>query len=147
MSVLILVANANKAALCKAASIHQPKPDLQLIKRFDHPQSRQKVSELIDSDHSGQSRGNGVGGGFPESDVKEVEAETFARELMDSLTASHNKQHCDSLLLIASPHFLGLLNKSNKLKSVDVKTISKDYVHLDLDDLSAKIGEHIFGEK
>ena len=68
----ILVANASIARLY---ANHGPKKGLQLMKEMSHPESREKVSNLV-SDRPGHNPGSGNGHGsfVPAADPKQHEA-------------------------------------------------------------------------
>lgn len=130
----LLVANGSEARLFETE--FRPK-SLTLLQEYTHPESREKGNELA-SDRPGHFLGDaGVGGAthgaFNEStDPKEYEMERFAGELVKALEAGRLANSFQHLIVTASPHFHGLLNKqmnSHLSKLVD-RHINKDYTSL-----------------
>lgn len=103
----ILIANAAHARLLA----REPGSPLVVLKSFEHPQSRSKVSDLADGP-SGRERSDQAFGGAalqPRQDAKTREHLHFARELADYLE-QHAQQHgFNSLAVYASNPFLGEL--------------------------------------
>jgi protein required for attachment to host cells len=135
----ILVANASSARLFdKGAS----SKSLNLIGEFSHPESRQKGSELA-SDRPGhyQSKGTAHGAFTESSNPKELEADRFAQELVNKLEQGRVNNEWQDVIVIAPPHFHGLINKhlptmiKDKIKS----SFSKDYTNLTEKELGAKL--------
>ena len=132
----VLVANASQARLYKTEE--RPKT-LSLIKELLHPASRVKGENLA-SDRPGHFQGEAVGmegtthGAFNEpTDPKQYEHERFARELASELDSGRTNHAFDKLVIIASPHFHGLINKqlNGHLEKMVVNHIQKDYTELD----------------
>ena len=119
----VLVANASEARLFNLL-----KSDLERVNSFSHEQSRMKGEELA-SDRPGayQSDVNREGhGSYAEpTDPKEYEKDRFARELADVLNKARSENRFNELVIVASPHFHGLINQ-----------------HLD-DESRHKVGHHI----
>lgn len=105
----ILVANASQAKLFANAG---PKKGLKLVRELNHPESREKGSELA-SDRAGhmQSSGNGHGARQPKTDPKTNEARNFAQELARELNHGRTTLQFERVILIAPPAFMGLLNE------------------------------------
>lgn len=127
----LLIANGSEARLFETE--FRPK-SLNLLREFNHPESREKGAELA-SDRPGHYQGDaGVGGAshgaFNEAtDPKEYEMERFAGELVEALEAGRLANSYQHLIVASSPKFHGLLNKqmnSHLSKLVD-KHINKDY--------------------
>jgi protein required for attachment to host cells len=124
----ILVSNASTARLYAKES---GKRGLTMVKTFEHPESREKASELV-SDQPGHYMGQGKGrGAFVEANPKEVEMERFALELAKELEAGRTHQAYGRLILVASPHFMGLLKARLSSHVLDLvsDTVEKDYSH------------------
>jgi len=119
----VLVANASEARLFNLV-----KSDLEPVKSFSHDESRMKGEELT-SDRPGayQSDVNREGhGSYAEpTDPKEYEKDRFARELADALNKARTENRFNELVIVASPHFHGLINQ-----------------HLD-DESSQRVSQHI----
>ncbi len=134
----ILVANASKARLYSKESV---KKGLALIKEFAHPESREKASALV-SDQTGHYMGQGNGrGAFVEASPKEVEMEHFALELAKELETGRTHQGYNRLILVASPHFMGLLKArlSSHVLDLVTDTMEKDYSH----DTEKELAKHL----
>lgn len=133
-NIWVLVANASVATVYNFVShkSSQQKPNLEVVEQFQHPDSRKKDQDLV-SDRMGdyQSR-NGAGrGSFVEnSDPHQYEAEVFARELVHFLEKGRTAHKFASLMLVAEPHFMGLLRKcmdDHPLKHLPIKEVLKEY--------------------
>jgi len=140
----ILVANASVATVyCNEG----PNKGLTRVKTLEHAASREKGSDLV-SDRPGhsQSHGNGHGALVAAKSPKEVEAQRFALELSRKLNQGRTEHAYQRLVLIASPHFMGLLNQQidphvRQLVSV---SIEKDYTKLPEKELAGHLESHIF---
>ncbi|MES2366392.1 MAG: host attachment protein [Sulfuriferula sp.] len=123
----IVVANASLARLYFN---NGPKKGLQLFKELNHPESREKASDLV-SDRPGHSPGSGNGQGafVPATDPKQHEAERFALELSKELEHGRAANHYERLIMVASSPFIGVLNQrlSGHVRSLVSETIEKDY--------------------
>lgn len=134
----ILIANSSQANLYKA---HKAKlfktnghdeENLILLKSFKHADSRKKTGDLI-ADRSGNFSGGGGHGSFVEASMpKELEAEKFARELVQILEDGRKQGDYDDLIIIANPPFKGMLNKlmHEPLDRLISQSIEKDYTHM-----------------
>ncbi len=123
---LLLIANASTARVFS----YQAREEFNLVKEFDHPQSRQKGSDLV-SDRPGHNQGSSGGHGefTPATNPKQVEAERFARELAGWLDDERKQNRCHQLMLVAPPSFLGMLNKSINEQTMQLvyQSLDKDY--------------------
>jgi protein required for attachment to host cells len=142
MSTWILVANASQAYLYSTENLHTD--ELDLVKEFKHPESREKGLKLTSdrpghykTDHQSRSA-------YEKSHPKEDEAEVFARELAAMLKEGNNNHEYSELLLVAPPHFYGLLNKNIDFSLDKLLHIGKDYTHLTARDLIVQLHEHIY---
>ncbi len=126
----ILVANASHATLYGYTPSKNTKPALTLIKEFNHSDSRKKDSDLV-SDREGQYRAGAGHGNFVEaSDPHQHEALVFARELFHKLEQGRTAHQYEELMLVAGPHFLGLLRQcidERPLNSTHIHEVHKDY--------------------
>jgi protein required for attachment to host cells len=94
-------------------SVRRSLSDPEVIKEFEHPDSRVKGSELM-ADDRGRTRprskksvrGAAVARPTP---PREVEARKFSRELADFLRLGRAHNQYRKLILVAPPQFLGLL--------------------------------------
>jgi protein required for attachment to host cells len=136
----VLIANSSNAKLYKS---EKPYHQLELIKKFEHPQSREKARDLI-TDGYGRYKFTTNSPPSAYSDPmnpKEVEAERFAHELALELNQGRTKNHYHHLVLVAPSHFRGLLNKycDNHVLNLVVHSINKDYTKIKQHDLSKYI--------
>ena len=123
----ILVANASQARLYANSGV---KKGLSLLKEFSHPESREKASELV-TDQQGHYMGQGNGrGSFITREPKENEMEHFALELARELEQGRTHNSYARLILVSSPHFLGLLKArvSSHVRDLISETLEKDYL-------------------
>lgn len=139
----LLVANASQATIYQTEQ--RPKT-LTMVKEFLHPPSREK-GESLASDRPGHFQGEAVGmegtthGAFNEpTDPKAYEHERFATELAKELDAGRTANSYKNLIIVASPHFHGLLNKSmnTHVAAMVGQHIQKDYTSLEQRELLAK---------
>ena len=128
----LIVANASQATLYETET---PPKSLKLLKEFLHPASRAKGNELA-SDRPGHFHAEARGmegtthGAFNEPiDPKDYEQERFAIELAKELDAGRTTNSYDNLIIVASPHFHGLLNKhmNEHVAGMVSRHIEKDY--------------------
>ncbi len=139
----ILVANGSQARLY---ANHGVKKGLNLVKEFSHPESREKASDLV-SDQQGSFMGQGNGrGSFIALDPKENEMEHFALELAKELEDGRTHNHYSRLILVSSPHFLGLLKArtSPHVRDMVSDTVEKDYVRATEKELAGHLESVIF---
>ena len=103
----ILIANATHARLLS----HDRGSPMVVLKSFEHPQGRSKVSELADDRMGRENTDQGAGGTAyqPRMDAKHKENLRFARELADYLEPYAQQDTFRSLSVFASSPFLGEL--------------------------------------
>jgi protein required for attachment to host cells len=147
-----LVCDASRATLFRETT---PRRTFEPIESFAHPESRLRVRDLM-ADAQGRkpvggSRGDGQGsrpGGFhgrpgaePDTDPKEVEAQKFARDLVATLEKGFDDHAYDALILVAPPHFLGMLRAmlSDRVTRKLVTTIDKDLAALDAREIERRV--------
>jgi len=141
MNTWILVGDASRARLFSSNGAKGP---WTLVRSLDHPQSR-----LQDSDLAGRQRGRmqqSAGAGNrsamePATMPKEVEREAFSTELAHLLDHQYDVNSYGDLVLIAPPHFLGLLRKtlSGKLRKRVTAELDKDYSLLPPHELQPRV--------
>jgi len=102
---------------------------------FVHSEAHLANQDLV-ADAAGKSR-DPHGSLDPATSPKEHEARTFAKLLAKHLKALHNKRHFERLILIAPPHFLGLLRKElhQPLDQLVERTIHKDLTTASVEDI------------
>jgi protein required for attachment to host cells len=130
--IWVLVANGSEARLFE---MDDHTKDLSLLDAIDHPESRKKGSELS-SDRSGHYQGERTGathGAFNEPiDPKSYEIERFAMDLAGLLEEGRAGSRYKEVVVVASPHFHGLLNKhlNKQVEKMVSHHIEKDYTHV-----------------
>lgn len=136
----ILVANASQAKLFANLG---PKKGLQLVKELEHPESREKAANLV-SDRVGNYQGSGSYA--QPTPPKEHEAERFAQELSRELEEGRVNNAYERLILIASAHFMGLLNNrlTSHVRSKVTESIEKDYTRLPIKELAAHLEGYVY---
>lgn len=144
MSSYILVANAGEASLYTIDNLRVG--ELERVKTFDHPESRQKWSEQVTDKRGRYQTDHGARSAYEKYDPKEAEAESFAKELVDELSALGIKnEEVDSVIFVAPPDFQGILRKLVDEKDFPrILDITKDYTYLKPDELILRIREQIF---
>jgi protein required for attachment to host cells len=143
----ILVANGSEARIFSTDKIFDGQ-NWQLIKEFDHPESRERDLDLV-TDKPGRyqfqskSGTSGHGAYSEHTEPREVEVERFARQLAEELNGGrvHNLYH--QLILIAPPHLHGLLNKYCESNVLNLIThhVEKDYTKLKQRELAMYLKE------
>lgn len=113
MTTWILVADAGRARLF---STELRANAWNVVKEFEDTEGRLTSSEIEDTSPPGRMQQGDAQGGRrtalePRTWPKEVEAEHFGQRLVDYLEAAVAKREYDHLVLVAPPHFLGLLKK------------------------------------
>jgi protein required for attachment to host cells len=83
-----------------------------LVEDLDFPPGRERIHDLV-TDHPGSTKQSGAKGTkvgmTPPTDPKEKEAIRFARTLAGRLKKGRTGKEYDALVLVAPPHFLGML--------------------------------------
>jgi protein required for attachment to host cells len=117
---------------------------LRLVHNLDHAAGRRKTG-AIDSDSPGLAYSRvGQGGGHPmspEVSAHEQAAVVFAREVAELLNRARNEHKYTQLILVAEPHFLGVLRAAldTRTASMVAHTLGKDLAHVELRDLRPHI--------
>lgn len=140
MRTWIVVCDAARARVFESRGNLQ---HLALVAQLEHPQSRRKEEALGMVRRGSVTTGTGIHGGLPEqTSPKEHEAEQFARILADRMNHAVADQTCQRLVLVAPPHFLGLLRKqlNSAAQACLHRTIDKDYTQLALQELATALG-------
>lgn len=131
----ILIANASEARIFQS----QTPKEIKLIRQLKHPESREKVINLVSSLAGRYRRPAATATGLYQelTSPKEVEAERFAHELALHLNEGRNQHEYKKLVVIAPAHFQGLLNKvcNSHVKNLIAQTLDKDYTKIKQHDL------------
>ncbi len=132
METRVIVADNARARIFTSDSVISR---LEEVEGFAHPEAHLSNIDLV-GDASGKSVDQ-HGSLDPATSAREHEAESFAKLLARHLKEMHNQQHYDQLILIASPHFLGLLRKElpDPLDKLLTKTIDKDLTTADVEQI------------
>lgn len=140
MTTWILVSSASEAKLYQTKNLRTE--PLEQINTFSHDESREKGSDLV-SDHPGRysTPGGSARGSYEKNDPKEHEAEVFAAILAKHLNKAHAEQHFNRLIIVALPHFHGEVKKHLKFKDIPISHIEKNYVKLNMDQLTERLKE------
>lgn len=140
----IVVANSSLARLYIN---NGPKQGLQLLKELNHPESREKASDLV-SDRVGHNPGSGNGHRSfgPATDPKQHESERFAQELSKELEHGRASNHYKRLIMVASSPFIGVLNQrlTSHVRDMVSDTIEKDYTRATPRELSGHLEHCIY---
>ncbi|MFN8769629.1 MAG: host attachment protein [Neisseriaceae bacterium] len=126
----IVIANSSKATIY-SLTLDQHKKTCVLVKTFDNPKSRFKISDLA-QDQVGQY-GYGTGGHatYSHNDLHENVVEEFALEVAKYIDSERANNQFQKLFIIAEPMFLGMLlgNLSILTQNLVKAKIDKNYVH------------------
>ena len=147
MSIWILVSDASG---CVLYATEKRGDEWQIVDSYQHPESRLKSSELTPSEpgHAAKSKGSPRHTVMqPETAPKEAEFEHFAQQLADMLIAGANHRSFDGLVLVAPPHFLGLLRGrvAGEVEKRLLSVVHKDYTSLDPREARSRLEEAVFG--
>lgn len=128
--IRVVVANASTAKYYETSKAGKK---LDFVKEYTHPQSREKGIDLV-TDRSYF---------YNKLQPKEVEADRFAKQLADDLKHSKDIHQYEYLVMIAPPHFHGLLNKhcSNQVRLRIIHNIEKDYTKTPAKKLKSMLSE------
>lgn len=128
----VLVADSSRALLY---SVGTKTKNWTLLKEYTHGASRVSEGGLT-TDQPGRTHGSTGSSARSamesKTSPKEVEFEHFAHELAGALHDGHGQNAYDRIVLVAPPHFLGLLRKSinDTVSKLIAETLDKDYLHL-----------------
>lgn len=135
----ILVSNASSGRILRNTG---PNKGLEMVREFEHPQSREKNADLVtDRPGHNQGHGNGHGSYVPATTPKEHEADVFALELARELEAGRVGKEYDRLVLVAPPAFMGQLNQrmNDPVKALVSDKLEKDYTRA----TNKELAEHL----
>lgn len=101
------------------------------VTRLEHPESRLKESELV-SDQPGRSRETRAQGhAMDEASATAQEEAAFADEIVHTLDKARQEGRFSDLILVANPHFLGVLRQklNGPLEKAVVQSVDKNLVN------------------
>lgn len=107
----VVVADSSKARFFTYASRNEP---MQEHEGMLHAEGRMKDQDEISDKQGGLAGGHGEGGHAFEAptDLKQHEAEVFAKQIADKLEHGRVNHDYDKLILVAPPAFLGVLRQA-----------------------------------
>ena len=138
----ILIADTAQARLF--ATDHGYGGPWRLVRAFSHPRGAAKASELV-SDRPGRVQQSIADGSRSRADPRttphEVEAEHFARTLADALERGRGQYA--RLVLVAPPHFLGLLRQvvSEMVGNAVAVSVDRNWTDLPEQELPTRLGD------
>ncbi|MBK1735752.1 hypothetical protein CKO15_10775 [Halorhodospira abdelmalekii] len=132
-TVWVVAADAARARLFSSAQ--RTGKSLEELATWVNPELRVPSRELT-TDRPGRtfdSTGEGRHALADPTDVKEVESERFARELVKRLEQAYHEHKFAHLVIAAAPHFLGLIRQQlpRTLRAAISVEIDKDICHLE----------------
>lgn len=105
----ILVADNTQARFFTVDTASSP---LEELSQLSHEQGRLLDTELTTAIPGKIKASNGIGHAFEQpTSPKHHEAENFAKDIVECLTAALNANKFEQLVLVAGPAFLGMLRK------------------------------------
>lgn len=104
-----------------------------LIAELDNAEGRLKNTQL-ETDRPGMARGQGGHGMNAKHSAHEHVATKFAAQIAEVLRTARNEHRIDRIVLMAEPHFLGMLRNSldDVTRSLVVETVPKDLAGMSL---------------
>lgn len=129
-TIWVLVANASTANLYANRGPHT---GLELVKQYQHAESREKSSELISDRPGHYETDGGAHGAFSQrTDPKQHEEDKFAAELAHELETGRTSNSYERLILVASDPFMGKLNNhlTEHVRALTTDTVEKDYTQI-----------------
>lgn len=142
-STWILVSDASRARVFATNGKGRP---WTLVRELAHPESRLKGMEIM-ADKPGRVQQR-VGaknrpGMEPPTPPKEVEAEHFAEQLAHVLADGHGRNAYSRVILVAPPHFLGLLRQAvnGQVSKCVSASLDKDLTDLKEHELPERLAE------
>lgn len=120
-----------------------PKAGLSLLVSIDHERGRLQNQEL-ESDKAGSARVGVKGAVFEQhDDPHHHDAKVFAKSIAERLEQGRNDHAYDALVLVAEPHFLGMLKEALDAPTAHLvaATVPKDLYQVEERDLAAHLGD------
>lgn len=147
MTAWILVSDSSRA---KLFSTELREHNWALVQQFEHPEGRETSKELDPTAPGRMLKSKGPGGRHTSlerhTSPKEAEDKRFASRLAEYLDKAIAKNQYDYLVLVAPPHFLGLLNHSlgEQAKKHLRTTVDKDLSMLEAAELRERLVDTVF---
>ena len=139
----IVVADQSKARIF---TVDKPRGPLQEVEQLDHPEARDRAQTMASDRHgrSYDSSGKGRHAMGTSVEPKEQEAIRFAKSIADHVQAANHENRCDKLILVAGPHFLGLLRKQlGSAANLQITEIEKNLGKFDPVEIRAHLPERL----
>lgn len=123
----IILANGNMYRIYNYEESHR---ELTLLKEMQHPESKEKISDLMTDKPGHYKTREGSRGSFsPHSDPHENEIDAFLQTLAKEIETGRVTNQYNDIILIAPSHINGMLSKHiNKHTKVSGQ-ILKDYTN------------------
>jgi protein required for attachment to host cells len=139
----IIVADKSKARIFTVA---ESRGALLAVAELEHPEAREREQSLT-SDRQGRSfdsAGKGRHAMGKTVEPGEHEAIRFAGQIADYVRAAQNEGRCNRLLLVAGPHFLGLLREQfSGLNGMEISVIDKNLGQYDAREIRKHLPERL----
>lgn len=143
MTTWVVVADSSRARIFESRRHGRELVEMEVLL---HPESRQKISEIMSDSEGTQTDRGGFGQrkSDPRTPPDTVESNKFAREIAQYLNKHRTNNDYDELVFTAPPEFLGQLRAScdNQVQKLITRTVVKDYTQLTCNELL----EHLEGK-
>lgn len=132
-----------------AAAIYAADPNLEAldpIANLSHRESRLPARDLVSDDRGRTQSSLGPRSAVePQQSVHDNELITFAREIADRLRKGFDEHAYESLVIAASPAFLGHLRNvlDSRVAHTVVGSVAHDYTHIAIQDLAALLRKNL----
>jgi protein required for attachment to host cells len=143
--IWILVADSARARLYLRG---RQWDQLDQLEEYEHPEGRAHDGDLVSDQGTAVIQRGGQGqrrSSQPEVSPTEHEARVFAHQLTDRLRKGRVEHEMDSLVLVAAPHFLGLLRDTldDQTRKCVIHEIDKDLTQYDTEKVGELLDKHL----
>jgi protein required for attachment to host cells len=139
----VVVADGSAAAIYAADSRLE---DLEPVAQLSHRESRLHARDLVSDDRGRTQSGVGPRSAMePQVSIKDNELITFAREIAARLRRGFDEHAYESLVIAASPAFLGHLRGvlDSRVANAVVGSVAHDYTQIALQDLAQLLRKNL----
>lgn len=132
-----------------AAAIYAADPqleDLEPVAQLSHQESRMHARDLVSDDRGRTQSPMGPRSAVePQVSIKDNELITFAREIAERLRKGFDDHAYESLVIAASPAFLGHLRNvlDSRVANAVVGSVAHDYTQISLQDLAPLLKKNL----
>ena len=132
-----------------AAAIYSADPNLEALDQIatlSHRESRLHARDLVSDDRGRTQSSLGPRSAVePQQSVHDNELVTFAREIADRLRKGFDEHAYESLVIAASPAFLGHLRNvlDSRVANAVVGSVAHDYTHIAVQDLAPLLRKNL----